>query len=81
MLLSLYFLLHGPTSNLGNSATVLQLAVLTPYMAGLTYATGLGPSGLLACPCVMLPSGLWAGPPCKGLPEVAPEVVLIVCVP
>ena len=49
--------------------------------AGLTYGTGLGLPLLPACPSIMLPCGLWAGPPCKALPEVAPEEVLIVCAP
>ena len=66
---------------LGYSAAVLQLAVPTHSMAGLTYATGLGLSLLLVCPCIMLPCRLWAGPPCKALPEVAPEVVLVVSAP
>ena len=60
---------------------MLQLASLSHFMAGRTYATGLGPSLLPACPSIMLPCGLWAGPPCKALPEVAPEEVLMVCAP
>ena len=75
------FLLHRPTSNLGKVAVVLQQAVLTHFTAGLTYTTGLRPSGLLACASITLPCGLWAGPPRKALPEITPEVVLIVCVP
>ncbi len=73
--------LRGPSSRLGYSAGVLQLAFLNYFMAGLTYATGLGPSLLLARPGIMLPRRLWLGAPCKALPEVAPEDLLIVCAP
>ena len=73
--------LRGPFSRLGYHAGMLQLAIVTQFMAGLTYATGLGLPLLPACPSIMLPCGLRAGPPCKALPEVAPEEVLIVCAP